>query len=170
MQNEISPIVIGRIIGAYGIKGWFKILSFTRPKTNILEYDPWLVEQNEEWRQMPLAGGKAQGKELIARFAGITDRDQALSLVGSEIGIKQQQLPETEEGEFYWHHLVNMQVVNEQNEILGMVTELLETGANDVLVVEAEKRRCLIPYVQGVYIKDIDLEQGIVRVDWQSDF
>ncbi|MFT5426928.1 MAG: 16S rRNA processing protein RimM, partial [Gammaproteobacteria bacterium] len=79
-------------------------------------------------------------------------------------------LPATKEGEFYWHHLINMQVVNEQNEILGVVTELLETGANDVLVVEAEKQRYLIPYVQDVYIKDIDIEQGIMQVDWQSDF
>jgi 16S rRNA processing protein RimM len=169
MQNEVSPIIIGKIVGVYGIKGWFKVLSFTRPKENILEYDPWLVKQNEEWQEMPFVEGKTQGKGLIACFEGITDRDKALSLVGTEIAIKQQQLPATREGEFYWHHLINMQVVNEQNEILGVVTELLETGANDVLVVEAEKQRYLIPYVQDVYIKDIDIEQGIMQVDWQSD-
>ena len=170
MQNKVSPIIIGRIVGVYGIKGWFKILSFTQPKENILEYDLWLVKQNEEWQEMPWVEGKTQGKGLIACSEGITDRDEALSLVGSEIAIKQEQLPATREGEFYWHHLINMQVVNEQNEILGVVTELLETGANDVLVVEAEKQRYLIPYVQDVYIKDIDIEQGIMQVDWQSDF
>ena len=170
MQNEVSPMIIGKIVGVYGIKGWLKILSFTRPKENIIEYGPWLVKQNEEWQEMPLAESKTQGKGLIACFEGITDRDEALSLVGSEIAIKQEQLPATRDGEFYWRHLINMQVVNEQNEILGVVTELLETGANDVLVVEAEKQRYLIPYVQDVYIKDIDIEQGIMQVDWQSDF
>ena len=65
---------------------------------------------------------------------------------------------------------MKLQVINAQNEILGVVTELLETGANDVLVVEADKQRHLIPYVKDVYIKDIDLEQGIMQVDWQSDY
>ncbi len=169
MQDESSLIVIGKIVGVYGIKGWIKILSFTRPKENILKYGPWLVKQNNDWLEMQLLEGKQQGKGLIASFAGITDRDEAMTLVGSELAIERDQLPVPKEGEFYWHDLINMQVINKQNEILGVVTEFLETGANDVLVVEAEKQRHLIPYVQDVYIKDIDIEQGVIQVDWQSD-
>ena len=170
MQDEASLIVIGKIVGVYGIKGWFKILSFTRPKENILKYDPWLVKQNNEWLEMQFQEGKAQGKGLIASFAGIVDRDEAMALVGSEIAIRRDQLPTPKEGEFYWHDLINMQVINQQNEVLGVVKELLETGANDVLVVEADKQRYLIPYVQDVYIKDVDTEQGVIQVDWQSDY
>lgn len=174
MQDNASLIVIGKIVGVYGIKGWLKILSFTRPKENIFEYVPWLVKQslvkqNEEWQAMSVVEGKPQGKGLIASFAGITDRDEAMALVDSEIAIQRDQLPAAKEGEFFWVDLINLQVINEQNEILGVVTELLETGANDVLVVEAEKQRYLIPYVQDVYIKDVDLEQGIIQVEWQSD-
>jgi 16S rRNA processing protein RimM len=169
MQDKASLIVIGKIVGVYGIKGWLKILSFTRPKENILEYVPWLIKQNEAWQAMSVVEGRPQGKGLIASFAGITDRDEAMALVDSEIAIQRDQLPAAKEGEFFWVDLINLQVINEQNEILGVVTELLETGANDVLVVEAEKQRYLIPYVQDVYIKDVDIEQGIIQVDWQSD-
>lgn len=169
MQDEASLTVIGKIVGVYGIKGWIKILSFTRPKENILKYGPWLVKQNNDWLEMQLLEGKRQGKGLIASFAGIIDRDEAMTLVGSELAIERDQLPVPKEGEFYWHDLINMQVINKQNEILGVITELLETGANDVLVVKADKQRHLIPYVQDVYIKDVDIEQGVIQVDWQSD-
>ncbi len=186
MQDEAGLIVIGKIVGVHGIKGWLKILSFTRPRENIFNYGPWLikrrlvkqslVKQNisiplgNEWQEMELLGGKRQGKGLIASLEGITDRNEAMILVGSELAIDRDKLPAPKEGEFYWHDLINMQVINQQDEILGVVTELLETGANDVLVVEADKQRYLIPYVQDVYIKDIDTEQGVIQVDWQSDF
>ena len=169
MQDEASLIIIGKIVGVYGIKGWFKILSFTRPRENIFKYGPWLVKQNEEWLEIQLLEGKPQGKGLVASLEGITDRNEAMALVSSEIAIDRGQLPAAKEGEFYWHDLINMQVINQQDEVLGVVTELLETGANDVLVVEAEKRRYLIPYVQDIYIKDVDTEQGLIQVDWQSD-
>jgi len=170
MQDETSLIVIGKIVGVYGIKGWLKILSFTRPRENVFNYGPWLVKQNEEWLEIQLLEGKPQGKGLVASLEGITDRNEAMALVSSEIAIDRDQLPVAKEGEFYWHDLINMQVINQQNEMLGVVTELLETGANDVLVVEADKQRYLIPYVRDVYIKDVDTEQGVIQVDWQSDY
>jgi len=170
MQDEASLIVIGKIVGVYGIKGWFKILSFTRPGENIFKYGPWLVKQDNEWLEMQLLEGKPQGKGLIASLEGITDRDKAKALVGSALAIDRDQLPAAREGEFYWHDLINMQVINQQNEVLGVVKELLETGANDVLVVEADEQRYLIPYVQDVYIKDVNIEQGVIQVDWQTDY
>jgi 16S rRNA processing protein RimM len=169
MQDESSLIVVGKIVGAYGIKGWLKILSFTRPRENLLKYSPWSVKQNEEWHEIQLLESRSQGKGLVASLVGITDRDKAMALIGSDLAIDRDQLPVPNEGEFYWHDLINMQVINQQNEMLGVVTELLETGANDVLVVEADKQRYLIPYVKDVYIKDVDIEQGILTVDWQSD-
>lgn len=169
MQDETSLIVIGKIVGVYGIKGWLKILSFTRPRENIFNYGPWLVKQNNEWLEIQLLEGKPQGKGLVASIEGITDRNEATALVSSEIAIDRGQLPAAEEGEYYWHDLINMQVINQKNDVLGVVKELLETGANDVLVVEADKQRYLIPYVHDVYIKDVDTEQGVIQVDWQSD-
>ncbi len=179
MQDETDPIVIGKIVGIHGIKGWFKIVSFTRPKENILTYNSWLVKhglakQNisapmeNEWRQMQLLEGKGQGKSLFAFLKGVNDRDGAASFVNSEIAINKSQLPTPKEGEFYWHDLIDMQVINQQRKVLGVVKEILETGANDVLVVGINKERCLIPYVQDIYIKDVDIEQGIIQVDWQS--
>lgn len=169
IQNETDHIVIGKIVGVYSIKGWLKVLSFTRPKENLFTYHPWLVKQDKEWLGMQLLVGKSQGKGLIASLEGITDRDAAMSLVGSELAIKKAQLPTLKAGEFYWHDLINMQIINQQNEVLGAVAEILETGANDVLVVVADKQKYLIPYVLDVYIKSIDIEQRVIQVDWQSD-
>ncbi len=112
MQDESSLIVVGKIVGVYGIKGWSKILSFTRPKENIFNYGPWLVKQDSEWQEIQLLQGRPQGKGLIASLEGITDRNQAMALVGSELAIDRDQLPAAEEGEFYWHDLIDMQVIN----------------------------------------------------------
>ena len=170
MQDETNLIVIGKIVGVHGIKGWLKILSFTRPRENILKYGPWLVKQDNEWPEMQLLEGKPQGKGLIVSLEDITDRNEAMALVGSELAIDRDSLPAAKAGEFYWHDLINMQVINQQNEVLGVVKELLETGANDVLVVGADKQRYLIPYIKDVYIEDVDTEQGVIQVDWQSDY
>ena len=170
MQDGSRLNVIGKIVGVYGIKGWLRIESFTRPKENILAYGACLLGQDGEWLEIEWLEIKPQGRGLLACLAGITDRDQAMALVGSELAIDRDKLPATEEGEFYWHDLINLQIVNMENEILGVITGLLETGANDVLVVEADKRRRLIPYVQGVYVKNVDVEKGIMRVDWKSDY
>ena len=94
MQDEPGFIVIGKLVGVYGIKGWFKILSFTRPRENIFTYSPWLIKQNGDWQGMQLSEGKPQGKGLIASIAEITDRDEAMALVGSEIAINRDQLAE----------------------------------------------------------------------------
>ena len=165
-----SKVVLGQIVGVYGIKGWLKVKSYTRPRKNIFTYSPWLVKQVEDWRAMQLVGGRSQGKGLVAELTDITDRDKATALVGADIGVDRQQLPATENGSYYWCDLVNLQVINRQDEPLGIVRDILETGANDVLVVADSKQRHLIPYIQGVYVKEVAIDKGIMQVDWQPDY
>ena len=145
MEYEKNRVGSGNIGGVYGIQGWLKILSFSRTRGNISKYGSWLVKKNDEGLEMQLLAGKPQGKGLIASLEDITDRNEAMTLVDSELAIDRDSLPAAKEGEFYWHDLINMQVINQQNEVLGVVKELLETGANDVLVVEADTQRYLIP-------------------------
>lgn len=89
--------------------------------------------------------------------------------MGCEIGIRPEQMPATGPGEYYWRDLEGLEVVNLQGERLGRVDHLLETGANDVLVVVGERER-LIPFVSAQVVTEVDLETGLIRVDWDKDF
>jgi len=105
----------------------------------------------------------------VVRLAGCADRDQAQLLIGCEIGIRRDQLPTLQPGEYFWNDLIGLQVLNLEGEDFGQVDHLLETGANDVLVVKGERER-LIPFVMKQVIVEIDLEQGRIRVDWDKDY
>jgi 16S rRNA processing protein RimM len=162
-------IPLGYINGVFGVKGWVKVFSETRPREKIVEYSPWWIKQGNEWRTIKVLEGKAQGKGVIARLEGIDDRNQAELLKGVEIAIDRDQLAPATEGEYYWIDLIGLRVETQDGVELGQVKNLFETGANDVVVVSGEKER-LIPFVQGQYIMDIDLEEGVMRVDWDPEF
>lgn len=160
-------VILGHISGRYGVKGWVKVYSDTRPHEDILRYSPWLLKTTKGWREYPLEASRPHGKGIIAQLAGVTDRDQAGLLMGAEIAIRQEQLPALATGEFYWMQLEGLQVENLTGVSLGIVSHLFETGANDVMVIEGDRQR-LIPYIDTV-VKQVDLAQGIIRVDWDAD-
>lgn len=162
-------LIVGEISGVFGVKGWVKVYSFTDPRANILNYSPWQLRKGKEVKQVEVLEGALQGKTVIASLAGITDRDLAASLSGYEILISESLLPKAEEGEYYWRDLVGLNVETEQGLSLGVVDYLLETGANDVLVVKGDRER-LIPFLQGQFVKNIDLAAGKMIVDWDPEF
>ncbi len=164
-----DKLVLGRISGLFGVKGWLKIYSDTQPRDGIVHYNPWYIHHGGEWQARKVEDGRAHGKGVIAKLEGCDDRDQAASLLGAEIAINREQLEPLAPGEYYWADLIGLRVLTEQGVELGVIDYLFETGANDVLVVKGDRER-LIPYVQGDVIKDIDLEQGEMRVDWDPDF
>lgn len=153
------------------MRGWVKIFSYTEPRQNIIDYQPWYLkkEQDADWVPVQLAEGRQQGKGVVARLQNCDDRDQAYNLMGSEIAIRRDQLPATEPGEYYWNELQGLQVVTVDGESLGTVDHLLSTGANDVLVVKGERER-LIPFLTGSVVIEVDLERGEIQVDWDKDF
>lgn len=153
--------------GVFGVKGWVKVFSETDPREGILRYSPWLV--GPEARPQRVAEGKVHGKGVVARLDGCEDREQAALLVGREIAVRRDQLPPPRADEFYWIDLEGLAVMTEQGVDLGHVSHLFSTGANDVLVVHGERER-LLPFVWDEVIKDVDFEQGLIRVDWDPDF
>jgi len=163
------PIIIGQINGLYGIRGWVKIFSYTSPITNILNYSPWLVYRQGQWQTMSLCEGQAHGKGIIARLEAIHDRDEAAGLIGAEIAIEREQLLPVSADEYYWTDLKGLTVVNCEGVTLGQVDHLVETGANDVLVLKGSRER-LIPFVLEHVILEVDLTQRVIRVDWEADF
>ena len=166
--KEGKPVILGRVAGLYGVKGWIKVHSYTEPREAILDYKDWLLLRDGDWQSVRLAEGKRHGKTVIARLEGVNDRDVAATYVDNDIGVLREQLPETARDEFYWADLEGLQVVHSDGRILGKVAYLLATGANDVLVVKGDQE-ILIPFVQGEVIKDVDLAAGVINVDWEWD-
>ncbi|MCK5898458.1 MAG: ribosome maturation factor RimM [Methylococcales bacterium] len=161
-------ITLGKISGVFGVQGALKIFSFTHPNENILNYPTWILEKDDKQTEVIVVRGKRQGKAIVARLKNISDRDEALTLVGSEIKIHKSSLPATEKDEYYWHDLIGLNVETLEGIVLGKVDSILETGANDVLIVKGEKE-CLIPFLQPQVIVNINLQTGLMRVDWDSD-
>ena len=163
-----EPVVLGRIVGAFGVRGWVKVFSYTDPREAILNYDGWLLGRNGGWEINQVAAGQRHGKSVIAHIEGVEDRNDAERLRGTDIAVARELLPQTEDGQYYWSDLQGLTVVHRDGTELGEVDYLLETGANDVLVVKGDQER-LIPFAMGDTIIAVDLEAGKVTVDWQWD-
>lgn len=164
-EREIVPL--GRISGVHGIQGWVKIHSLTEPREAIFEYQPWLLGASLE--EVRLTQGKKHGSRLIALLENTESREQAEALVDQPIAVYRDQFPELPPGEFYWMDLVGLKVRLEDGRELGTIASMLATGANDVMVVRGERER-LIPFIRGPYVKQVDLDAGLVTVDWDPDF
>lgn len=169
MEDQAPPglLVVGRISGLYGVRGWVKVFSETEPRDNILTYNPWYLGAGRKPRG--LAAGRLHGKGLVARLAGCEDRDRAAALVGLEIRIRRDQLPRLGADEFYWADLVGLSVETLEGRPLGRVARIFANAANDVLVVNGDRER-LLPFLWDRVVKDVDLGSGRMRVDWDPEF
>jgi len=167
--SEQQYISVGKISGVFGVKGWVKVFSFTDPRENILTYSPWLLKKGGETKTVNVVDGQLQGKTIVAQLAGIDDRDQAAALMGWDVFITRNQLPKAAKGEYYWSELIGLRVETIDGVQLGVVDSLLETGANDVIIVQGERER-VIPFLQGQTIINVDLDEGKIVVDWDPEF
>ncbi len=169
MAEDANLVLAGRVSGLYGVKGWLKIQSFTEPRENILEYSPWHLSLGEQRQATEVRAGRRHGKGIIARLGDCEDRDDARIYLGAEITILRSQMAEPDEDEYYWIDLIGLRVVTNGGVELGKVDHLLETGSNDVLVVHGERER-LIPFIMHQAILTVDMDQGMIRVNWDPDF
>ncbi len=161
-------VIIGKIISAYGIKGWVKIRPFTETAKSFIQYKKQFLSKNQkDWNCIQIEKMKIQGQDVVADL-GFENRDQAIESKGQFLAVDRQQLPQLEENEYYWDDLIGLNVFDLQHNDLGKVIELIETGANDVLVVSGEKER-LIPYIPQVIVK-IDLTEKRIDVYWDKEF
>ncbi|MDG2374784.1 MAG: ribosome maturation factor RimM [Woeseiaceae bacterium] len=168
-RKETQPVILGRISGLFGVRGWIKVHSYTDPCEAILDYATWLIESAGEWRTFEVLEGRPHGKTIVARLDGIDDRDAVAEMVQAAIGVDRSDMPVPEDGEYYWSDLEGLTVQKESGEIVGTVAYLIGTGANDVLVVQKDSGEVLLPFVTGEVIKDVDLTGGVVSVDWEWD-
>lgn len=163
-------ILLGRVVGAFGVRGQIKLESWTDPREAIFRYQPWtLRDAAGQERELSGARGKSSGKHLVATFPGIEDRDAVEAMRGTEIFVPRSALPPPQPGEFYWVDLEGLRVINADGRDFGSVSHLFSTGANDVLVAKGDKER-LIPFIQPDFVTAVDFDAGVVSVDWDADF
>lgn len=167
-------VVLGKIVGAYGIQGWVRIHPFADDPLSWRAIKKWWMKgddlASQDWLPHSLIQLKAHSDGLVALFEGVTDRNMAEALIGNLLGVLRDQMPATAENEYYWGDLAGLSVKNVQDQSLGAVQELMETGANAVLVVvDAVGARRLIPFVSQVVLK-VDLDRLEIVVDWGLDW
>ena len=160
---------MGRIIAPFGVKGWVKVQPLTAAARNLLAYPRWWVGRGADWQEYEVAeAGVHSTKAVIARLAGCEERDAAARFRGNDIAVPRSQLPPVQPGEHYWADLLGLRVVNGESRELGSIVRILQTGANDVLVVQGERER-LIPFI-GDVILEVDQGGGVMRVNWSADY
>ncbi|MBL8511078.1 MAG: ribosome maturation factor RimM [Betaproteobacteria bacterium] len=163
---------MARIAAPFGIKGWIKLQTFTESPDSLDAYASWLIKGPHGWEEFELEDFAVNARGVVAKLRGCSDRTQAELLNKREVGIPREALDEPDEGEHYWIDLIGSTVLNTQGEHLGTIETLMETGANDVLVVHDglgdTLRETLIPFIDGVVIS-VDREAKQITVDWQRD-
>jgi 16S rRNA processing protein RimM len=168
-MSDQEMVVLGRVSGLFGVRGWIKVYSYTDPRKGILDYSPWYIGRAGEWEQHGLRAGHPQGKAIVVNLQDFDNRDQASQLLGCDIAVRREQLPKLPAGEYYWADLEGLRVENLNGEELGRISHLFETGANDVIVVQGDREH-LIPYIWGSTVRKVDLTEGLMVVDWDQDF
>ena len=174
MTNR-QGVLVGEIIGSHGLKGWVQVFSYTRPAEKILTYSPWQLADSTESEEVLISSSRVAGKKILVLFEECVSRNQADGLRARKVFIDKSQMPDLEEGDFYWNELVGMQVRSAKGIFLGNVETLIETGANDVIVVSPAKgswddQERLIPYVDREVIVKVDLVLNQITVDWDPNY
>ena len=181
MSDDTQWVLLGRVIGVHGVRGWIKVHSDTQPRENILNYPQWWLNKRGNWEEVKVVQSQHTPKNVLALLEGLSDRDEAEQLRGTEIAIPRDLLPATEAGEFYWMDLVGCEVFDTDGLRLGIATRLFETGANDVLEIRDERPlaegekypngpNILVPWVRPDVVVDVDVQAKKIVVDWDPDF
>lgn len=168
MNETVSEFIeFGKISGFFGVKGWVKLLSYTRPRIGIADYHQFYLGDSKS--QIAFTEIKESAKHIIGHIADVDDRDDAVRFQGQVLYIKRDDLPKLD-NEYYWHDLIDLVVVNQVGYEFGKITEMMETGANDVMVIQNDKgEETLIPYVMSRFVLSVDLDAGKMLVDWEVD-
>jgi len=168
MRND-DLVVMGYVRGAFGVRGWVKIHVDTEYPDSLFEYPVWWLGKDGSWKPYTFENGTVQPKAIAAKLEGIEDRDGAELLRGMQVAVPRSEMPPPEDDEYYWSDLIGLDVFNQEGLHLGKVTSLMETGANDVLVVSGEAGNTLIPFV-GQFVLQVLLEARRINVDWGIDY
>jgi 16S rRNA processing protein RimM len=164
-----KQVILGRISGLMGIKGWVKVHSYTEPRESIVGFGSWILCGQGAESRVKVEGGRLQGRTVVAKLQGVDDCDEARALIGTKIAVAREDLPACGPGEYYWADLEGLDVRTLSDEALGCVDFLFGTGDHDVMVVAGTRER-MIPFVQGRIVHKVDLDCGVIIVDWDPSY
>ncbi len=176
-----DAVEVGRILGAWGIKGWFKILPYSASPEALFSAKRWYLASPERGPGAAFQGtvrlrirqAREHADAVVASAHDIADRDAADGLKGARIFVPRSSFPTPAEGEYYWVDLIGLAVVNREGLALGTVTDLMATGPQQVLVIgyqaDGQPQERMIPFVEA-YVDQVDLPAGRITVDWQPDY
>lgn len=163
-------VVMGRVVGSFGVKGWVKLKPFSQKDDALAEHDTWVVRTRDGWREMDLEDFEVHAKGPVAKLAGSDAREVSDALRGAEVAVAREALGEAGEGTLYQVDLVGLEVVEEGGSVLGRVDGFFDAGETSVMVVAgADGRERLIPFVAD-FVKSVDRETKRVTVDWKPDY
>ena len=183
-QPPLNPLVgmveMGHVSAPFGIKGWIRVQTYSTAASSLPNHATWWLgggRSTAAWREVKIEQAQAQGTDVVAKLAGCADRDGAASFKGQVVAVPRDAFPPAEAGEYYWADLVGLKVKNSEGLDFGVVTSMLETGANAVMVVQQSavdgaaqgKVERLIPFIASV-IKRVDIAASLIEVDWGADF
>ncbi len=174
-EAAAKAAVLAKIGKAHGIKGWVRVISFTSPVENIVDYSHFIATRDGESRAIEIDQYKAQTAGLLGHIKGVDTPEQARELAGMTLSVSVTELPQLAQDEVYWYQLEGLAVINQHKELLGVVSSLIETGANDVLIVKPsaasiDDRERLIPFRRGATVSGVDLTAGTLNVIWDADY
>lgn len=188
-KSTVSEMVVmGRVVAPYGVFGWLKVVPDTEAFDGLFDYDTWWLGKGDDWRELTVETAKVHNDVLLVKLDGINDRDAAFACKGKQIAVPRESLPEPEENEYYWSDLIGLRVKNQQGIDFGLIVDVFETGANDVLVIKpdavkdvaskvveadvAKKDKLeerLLPFIATVVL-EVDIKAKTMLVDWDEDF
>ena len=178
-MDAAAVVPVGTVGRAHGVRGWVRVRSDMEPAEALLRHDTWLVERAGGWQPVSVLSARPQGGALVAHLEGFEDRGAAAGLTGARLGLPRGALPDLDDGQYYWADLIGLEVLDEAGNSLGTVREMIETGANDVMVVRPSGRAPapggrrpaaagdrIVPFLVGDVVREVDLDAGRIRVSW----
>ncbi len=155
---------MGRVAGSYGVRGWVKVAPGGGVNQALADAKEWWIGD----RAYKVVA-KVHGATVVAQLSGVHTREEALALKGSKVSVRREALAEPGEGHYYHADLLGLEVVNGRGEVLGVIRRLFTNGAHDVMEVAGNGKLRLLPWVRAV-VKDVDLAEKRIRVEWGVDW
>jgi 16S rRNA processing protein RimM len=169
-ERTVAWVELGRLGAPYGIKGWIHVESHTDPPQGLLTHRAWALRlRSGERRTMQVAEAREHAAALVARFEGVTDRNQAAALTGAVVEIERAALPQLSEREYYRADLTGCKVVNLEGVTLGAVSHFLDMPAGPVMVTQAADGRQHWVLALPKHLRKVDLAAREIVVDWPAE-
>ena len=162
-----AQICVARIGAAHGVRGAVKLWTFTEDPFAVKQYGPLVTKDGT--RRFEVAEAREARDHLVATFKGVTTREEAERLNGIELYFARDQLPATDEGEYYHADLIGLAAVTAANEPLGRVVAIHNFGAGDIIeIAPVHGATMLLPFTNAV-VPTVDLSAGHVVIEMPKE-